>query len=315
MLQLFAGSAAYPTRTGPDDPGPVLTIGNFDGVHRGHQHLLDRLVTRARALGAPSCVYTFEPPPRVVLAPQQHRPRILAWTDKLRLLHEHGVDQVVVDRFTRAFAQHPPEWFANEILGVRLRASALVVGYDFRFGKARAGDLPLLRQLLPQVPVEQVQAWTADEGVISSSAVRGLVAEGQVEQAARLLGRPHSICGTVIAGDQRGRTIGFPTANLETDAELLPANGVYVVRARVNSGDWLPAVANLGTRPTFQGQRTQVEVHLLDMSMDLYGHELTVAFEARLRDERRFSGVDALVAQIREDVAAARVLLGAPVRP
>lgn len=310
MTQLYAGSAAYPPAT--SGPGPVLTIGNFDGVHRGHQHLLARLVSRARALGVPSCVYTFEPPPRVVLAPQQARTRILAWPEKMRLLADHGVDHVVVERFTRAFAQHPPEWFATQILGARLRAAALVVGYDFRFGRARAGDLALLRRLLPHVPVEQVEALYLDEQLVSSSTVRGLVLEGAVERAAALLGRPHCIRGTVVGGDQRGRTIGFPTANLETDSELLPAPGVYAVRARVDGGAPLPAVANLGFRPTFEGRSFLVEVHLLDQSLDLYGHELIVQFEARLRAEQRFSGVDALVAQIRADVEAARGVLGAP---
>lgn len=310
MMQLFAGSAAYPPPQ--SGPGPALTIGNFDGVHRGHQHLLSALVARARALGVPSCVYTFEPPPRVVLAPQQARTRILAWPEKMRLLGDHGVDHVVVERFTRAFAQHPAEWFATQILGARLRASALVVGYDFRFGRARAGDLPLLRKLLPHVPVEQVEALHLDGELVSSSTVRSLVLEGAVERAAALLGRSHVIRGTVVAGDQRGRSIGFPTANLETDSELLPASGVYAVRVRVDGGPGLPGVANLGVRPTFEGRQFLVEIHLLDFSGDLYGHELVVSFEARLRAEQRFSGVDGLVAQIRADVEAARGVLSAP---
>lgn len=306
MTLLFAGSAGYLSPS----PRPVLTIGNFDGVHLGHQHLLGKLVEKARALGVPSCVYTFEPPPRVVLAPQQHQPRVLAWPDKLRLLGEHGVDHVIVERFTRAFAQHPPEWFASHVLGTRVDPAALVVGYDFRFGRARAGDLPLLRQILPGVPIEQVDAMTLDGEVVSSSRVRALVREGDLERASALLGRPHNIRGTVVAGDQRGRTIGFPTANLETDSELLPANGVYAVHARVDGGPPVPGVANLGVRPTFEGMRFRIEVHLFGGPYELYGRELVVSFVSRLRDERRFPDADALVAQIRVDVTEARERLG-----
>ncbi len=310
MSQLFAGSAGYLNPS----PRPVLSIGNFDGVHRGHQHLLARLRARAAELGAPSCVYTFEPPPRVVLAPQQHQPRILPWPEKFRLLGQHGVEHVVVERFTRAFAQHPAEWFARQLLGARLQPRALVVGYDFRFGKARAGDLAMLQKLLPGVPIEQVSALELDGEVVSSSRIRTLVREGQVERARELLGRPHTVRGTVVPGDQRGRTIGFPTANLETDAELLPSNGVYAVFACIDGGDPLPAVANLGVRPTFDGRRYLIEVHLLEGGRELYGHELAVSFVTRVRDERRFDGPDALVAQIRADVIVAREALGLPAR-
>ncbi len=303
---VFAGSAAYP----PDGPGPVLSIGNFDGVHRGHRHLLDAVVRRARALGVPACIYTFDPPPRVVLAPGQHRPRILAWTDKVGLLGEAGIDQVVVERFTRAFAQHPPEWFVDEILGRRLRPAAMVVGYDFRFGRARAGGLDLIRARLPAVPIAQVDAHELD-GVVSSSRIRDVVSTGDVAEGARLLGRPHFVRGTVVPGEQRGRRIGYPTANVETDAELVPPAGVYAVRARVDGGGEHDAVANLGVRPTFGGGAFSIEVHLLDWSGDLYGRELTVSFLDRIRGEQRFADAEALKQQIRLDVAAARGVLEA----
>lgn len=307
MVQLFAGSAGYLQPS----PRPALTIGNFDGVHLGHLHLLRRLVETARSLGVPSCVYTFEPAPRIVLAPQQHQPRVLAWPDKLRLLGEAGVDHVIVERFTRAFAQHPPEWFASQVLGRRVAPSALVVGYDFRFGRARQGDLAMLRHTMPGVPIEQVQALELDDEVVSSSAIRSLVAAGAVERAAVLLGRPHFLRGTVVQGDQRGRTIGFPTANLETDSQLNPADGVYAVRASVDGGPPLPGVANLGVRPTVDGKRHLIEIHLLDGDRhELYGHELVVSFVSRLRAEQRFPDLDALVAQIREDAAEARRRLG-----
>lgn len=302
MPEVFAGSAAYPKPS----PGPVLTVGNFDGVHRGHRHLLRHVVAQAQARGVPAAVYTFDPPPRVVLAPQQHKPRILSWTDKVRLLGEVGIDQVIVERFTRAFAQHPAEWFADEILGRRLAPSAMVVGYDFRFGRARAGTLGMLKKRLEGVHLEQVEALDDGSTVVSSSFIRNLVSEGEVDRAAELLCSPYVLRGTVVPGARRGRTIGFPTANVETDAELVPARGVYAVHARSDGGDWLPAVANLGTRPTFDGRQFLIEVHLLDQSLNLYGSELEVAFRARLRGEQRFDGADALTAQIRQDVRAAR---------
>lgn len=302
MPEIFAGSASYPVPS----PAPVLSIGNYDGLHQGHRHLLSHLVTQARALGAPAAVYTFDPPPRVVLAPQLHQPRIQSWPDKVRIMGELGVDQVIVERFSRAFAQHPPEWFVSEVLGRRISPRACVLGYDFHFGRARAGDINTLRTLLPETPIEQVSALQIDGEIVSSSRIRRAVAEGEVQVATRLLGLPHRIRGTVVSGDQRGRTIGFPTANLHTDAQLLPSNGVYAVHASVDGGEWLPAVANLGERPTFDGRRYLIEVHLLDFSADLYGHELQVGFIERLRSEQRFDGPDALAAQIRLDVQAAR---------
>lgn len=306
--QIFAGSAQYPSTL----PAPVVTIGNFDGVHRGHHSLLGRLRERADEVGAPACVYTFEPPPRVLLAPKAKRsPRIMPWTEKIRLLGEAGIEQVIVERFTRSFSQHPPEWFVHEILGQRLRARALVVGYDFRFGRARAGDVGFLRRTVPQLPVDQVRPFKDGADTISSSAIRKLVVAGDVERAAYFLGRPHTITGTVVDGDKRGRTLGFPTANVQTEDELLPVAGVYAVEARLNRrGSWRPAVANLGVRPTFvQGGRFTVEVHLLDFSGDLYGDEVQVRFVGRIRDERHFDGRDALLHQLHHDVDAARALL------
>ncbi len=308
MPRIFAGSRAYVSPS----PRPVLSIGNYDGLHLGHRHLIETLVHRARALDAPACVYTFDPPPRVVLAPQQHQPRIQSWPDKVRIMGELGVDHVIVERFTRSFAQHPPAWFADEILGRRIDPKAMVVGYDFRYGRARAGDVNSLRAALPDVDVEQVEALEMEDRIVSSSAIRRLIEDGDMRTAAALLGCPHMIRGTVVPGDQRGRTIGFPTANLQTDADLLPARGVYAVWARVNNGSPIAAVANLGNRPTFDGTTFLVEVHLLDFTGELYGHEMEVAFVERLRGEIRFEGVGALVTQIRLDVELARDRLGSP---
>jgi len=219
------------------------------------------------------------------------------------------VDQVVVERFTRSFARHPPRWFVEEILGRRLVPEALVLGYDFRFGSGRSGGVETLRAALPDLPIEQVAALEMDGDIVSSSRIRALVTQGSVAAAARLLGCPHVIRGTVVSGDARGRTIGFPTANLESDAELFPAQGVYACRARTNGDCWHDAVANLGTRPTFDGRGFLVEVHLLDFSGNLYGAEMEVAFHERIRGERAFDGPESLRKQIAQDVDAARSAL------
>lgn len=305
MARVIAGSAAYQAPT----PGPVVSIGNFDGVHRGHQAMLQELLQQAEQRDTISCVYTFEPPPRVVLAPHQYVPRISPWPDKVRMLAEFGVEDIVVERFTRAFAQHPAEWFADQVLRQRLRAQAVVVGYDFRFGKARGGDIERLRELLPEIPITQVDAYKLDGTTVSSSSIRDAIGEGRVADAAELLGRPHLIRGTVVAGERRGRKLGFPTANIEVDSGALPRHGVYAVRARADGGEWLDAVANVGVRPTFEGEALSVEVHVLDGSFDFYGSEFEVQFVDRVRDEQKFDGIDALMARIRKDCEAARLLL------
>jgi riboflavin kinase/FMN adenylyltransferase len=244
------------------------------------------------------------------LAPGLDEPRITDWTTRARLLGELGVEIVVIERFTRAFAQHPPEWFVDEVLGRRLCPLELVVGYDFRFGRARAGNVDTLRARLHGTKVLQVEALEMEGEVVSSSRIRRLLREGEVETAARLLGRPHEVSGVVVPGDRRGRTLGFPTANVETDAGLLPPSGVYAVRVQVDGGPATDGVANLGQRPTFGGAGPfLVEAHLLDFRGDLYGRALRVHFVKRLRSEQRFADVAALQEQIRADVVAARAVL------
>jgi riboflavin kinase/FMN adenylyltransferase len=283
-----------------DGPPGVVTIGNFDGVHIGHRALL----ARARALErGPVVAYTFHPAPRDVLRPDNTVRRIQRLQDRVDLLLEAGADHVVVEPFDRAFAGRSPRSFAEEILVGRLRATGVVVGWDFRFGKGRAGNAEGLRALL-DVPVVQVEAVQSGEAVASSSRIRTLIAAGSVEEAAVLLTRPHVVYGTVVAGQQRGRTLGFPTANLRVLTPLVPGDGVYAVRVGER-----PGVANVGVRPTFDDAPPSVEVHLLDFDGDLYDQELAVAFLHRLRDERRFPDVDALREQIRADVEAARSLL------
>ena len=294
-------------RTPRQSPGPVLTIGNFDGVHRGHQALLARVIGQARAHGTRSCAYTFDPSPVEVLRPELRRPRIQSLEDRLEALGSYGIDEVIVEAFDLDFARHDAAWFASEVIGRRIGAQAVVVGWDFRFGHGREGDATALAGLLP-IPVEQVPALSMDGEVVSSSRIRNLLLEGDVDGAARLLGRPYRIRGRVVHGDGRGRTIGFPTANIDATTELLPANGVYAVWLTSTDGR-RAAVANLGTRPTFDGVGRRLEAHALDGASDLYGQDVAVDCVARLRGEVKFSSKDELVAQIARDCADARLRL------
>ena len=284
---------------------PVLTVGNFDGVHRGHRVLLERLVARAREIGRPSMVYTFEPSPRMVLGRGPHY-RILQVEDKVSLLGQLGVDQVCLERFSPALAARPSEWFVQEVLSHRLRPSAMVVGHDFRFGRGRSGTAELVQESLPDLPFTQVEGELEGQEIISSSSIREAVAKGRVALAAKMMGCCHRLRGRVVPGAGRGRTLGGPTANIAPETELLPARGVYAVRLFDSEGRTLPGVANLGLRPTFGGRTYTVEVHLLDFVGDLYGDEVCVDFVERIRDEQRFSGVEELVARIQQDIQATR---------
>ncbi len=289
----------------------VLAIGNFDGVHRGHRHLFDRLSAAARALGGHAVAMTFEPHPTRILAPERAAPLLVGLDRKLELLSETPLDTVVVQRFDRVLAAQSPRDFVRDVI-VGLRAREVFVGEDFRFGRDRAGDGTVLTALglelgftahvIPQVAV-------AGE-TISSSRVRSALAQGDLSLAAQLLGRPFDLDGLVIEGFRRGRTLGFPTANLSTPCEALPRDGVYAVRVRVftDSAPAIPGVMNIGTRPTLQAGRA-LEVHLLDTDRALYGQTLRVEFVQRLRDERRFDGIEALRTQITDDVRNARAAL------
>jgi riboflavin kinase/FMN adenylyltransferase len=284
----------------------VVTIGNFDGVHLGHRALL--AAARQLAGGGRVCAFTFNPSPRDVLAPPDKRQPLLQPIDeRVDALLRCGADQVIVEPFDRAMAALEAADFCIEILDRRLGAAGVVVGWDFRFGHGRAGDAGVIERVLG-LPVVQVGGVEVDGAVVSSSRVRRCLADGDVALAARLLGRPHDVAGVVEHGDQRGRTIGFPTANVGVTGGLVPANGVYAVRALVG-GVVRPGVANVGTRPTFQGTGVRVEVHLFGFAGDLYGAPIRVDFIERVREERPFPGLDALVAQIRADADVARAVL------
>lgn len=295
----------------PDDgPPTVVTIGNFDGVHLGHRALLDRTRTLAAAHQARACAFTFDPPPRDVLRPDNAIQRIQRLQDRTAMLLDAGVDHVIVEPFTLAYAAHDARWFAEEILRRRLGAVAVVVGWDFRFGKGRGGTAGTLREAL-DAPVEQIQAYRLDGEAVSSSRIRQALQRGEVAVASTLLGRPHRVVGTVVRGDARGRDLGFPTANIKSQTPLVPAEGVYAVRVRLADQTVRKGVANLGARPTFGGGPPTLEVHLFDFDGDLYGATLAVDFIGRIRDERRFEDRTALVEQIRHDAQAARDLLRA----
>lgn len=297
---------------------PVLTIGNFDGVHVGHQAILRMIVDRARALDGESVLYTFEPHPRRVLQSEKALRLLETFDQKMETLAALGVDAVIAEPFDQAFARVSPEEFIHDYVHARVRPVEVYVGYDFHFGRDREGSMRLLTERGPHLgfSVTVVPEVSVEGRDVNSTRIRQLLAEGEVEEAALLLGRAFCVRGEVTAGDRRGRTLGFPTANLAPETEILPAPGVYYGHLRrLGSGadvkPW-PVVTNVGYRPTFRDGRDLVaEAHLIDFSGDLYGLEVDLSFEGRLRGEIRFESVDALRAQIARDVAAARERLGA----
>lgn len=291
--------------------GSVVTLGAFDGVHRGHQALIARATAAAGAQHLPSIAYTFDPHPAKVLAPKFAPRTLSSLEERVRLLRRYGIDRVLVEPFDAAFASVTADDWVARYLVDRLRPVRVVVGFNFSYGKARGGTPEHLTSCGARFgfEVEVVDPVVIEGMVVSSTRVRELLLEGNVEGAALLLGRPFAITGNVVTGDQRGRTIGFPTANVEPDHELLPEHGVYA--SRVDIGDAVvDAVTNVGKRPTFAGKHVTVETYLLDWQGDLYGKHLRVELIARLREERRFDGIDALKTQLGKDVENARKVLG-----
>ncbi len=292
--------------------GSVATVGVFDGMHLGHQSILDRLLSAAARRKAPSVCVTFSVHPRAVLggeAPQQ----ILSLEHRLDLLEARGVDHAVVIRFDEAFAQVEAETFVEELLVRRLGVAELVVGHDTTIGRARRGDSTKLAELGLRYGFEVVAMGqvVVDGELVSSTAVRRAIASGELVRARRLLGRPVSLLGRIVHGDGRGATLGFPTANLEVTSEAFPPLGVYAVTAECSLGV-LPGVMNFGMRPTFRqaAERAVFEVHVLDRTdLDLYDERMEVSLHSYLRRERRFDGPDDLKRQITADIAAAREVL------
>jgi riboflavin kinase / FMN adenylyltransferase len=288
----------------------VMTIGAFDGLHRGHQHLIGGIVQRARALGCQSAVLTFEPHPDTVIHPERALPVLTSAEERAEVLQTIGVDLLIVVPFNREVMALGAYDFMAQVCGaVALRE--LWVGWDFALGKKREGNARRLGEIGQELgyTVHTIERQTIDGDLVSSTHIREALAAGDVAAAARLLGRPFSVRGEVVAGDKRGRTIGFPTANVAVDPQhAVPSNGVYVCHATV-AGVRHGAVTNIGVRPTFDGTRRTVEAYLLDFTDEIYGETLRLEFLHRLRGEQKFDGIAALVAQITQDVAAARAFL------
>lgn len=309
---LWLDDTAEPASLAPDIlGGTVVVTGNFDGVHRGHQALFARARAEAEARGLVLVALTFDPHPRAVLGTAP--PHLLTSTARrIELIHQLGVNHAFIRRFDRAFAAVTAEHFVERLLVEQLHARVVIAGDNFRFGARRAGDDALLRALGPRLRFEAFTLEATDErGPLSSSRVREALLSRDLAEASHVLGRPHSIAGVVERGEQRGRTIGFPTANLGGVYELVPPDGVYAIAVDRLAGDDARAlgtgVMNIGVRPTVAGEgRRTLEAHVSDFQGDLYGQTLRVHFIRRLRDERRFEGLEALKAQIARDVDEAR---------
>ncbi len=286
---------------------PVVTLGNFDGVHRGHQSIISRTLEYAGTSGRHALLTTFRPHPLKVIRPDSAPPLLMDHNEKMLRIEELGIEHCLVIPFTPSFAQIPAEDFVRRILHEGLQASAVFVGNNFNFGRGREGNLDLLRRLGDQLGIQipEVKDFLVLGSPVSSSRIRRAILSGEVELARELLGRPFTLNGKVIRGDSRGAKLGFPTANMETASEILPGDGVYITRA-VTSGGEYPAVTNVGNRPTFHDASHAVETHFLEPPGDLYDQSLSVQFLSRLRPEVRFASKEQLVRQIAADVEKAR---------
>jgi riboflavin kinase/FMN adenylyltransferase len=311
-MRVFSGSEGL----GEAVAGCVLTVGNFDGLHLGHQALITAVTTRAAELGRPAVVYTFDPHPRRLLYPDRATELLMSWEQLEERLERAGVDCLIREPFTSEFAALTAEVFLANVIVERIAPSEVFVGRAFHFGKGRGGSGETLVALAPALGIRaEVISQVATDGVdVSSTRIRSLVREGQVELAARCLGRPYAIRGVVSHGDRRGRSLGFPTANLDILNELIPQRGVYatvveLLEAEPGAKREHPSVTNIGTRPTFGASQIRVEAHLLDFDADLYEQRIELCFHSRIRDEQRLSGPEELSAQIATDVNRARAIL------
>lgn len=297
----------------PEDPrpaswrSPVLALGNFDGLHRGHIKIIERIQRGAGERGGTSVVLTFDPHPPRIVRPDKAPPLLMTKAQKLDAMARAGVQGVAVVRFTREMSQWDPDVFVRNVLVEWLRVAEVWVGADFLFGRDRSGNFSLLRSLGSQYGfrAEKIDPIRYKDFVVSSTRIRRLVSEGRVDEAGALLGHHYAIDGAVVEGAKRGREIGFPTANLATENELIPPNGVYATAITID-GEMHPAVTNIGQRPTFgDSLATTIEAHVMDKSIDLYGRRVRLAFVQRLRDERKFPDIEALQEQIAADVRRA----------
>ena len=306
-MDVIRGSENIPDRL----KGAFVTIGNFDGVHLGHQFIFRRLVEEARREGRPAVVISFEPHPKMVLHPERRPFYLIASPEeKIRLLAGLGIDAFILIPFSLEYARTTAEEFVREVLRERLRIRRILIGHDYTFGRGKEGNEAFLTEAGRRLgfEVEGINAFCVGDIVISSTKIREALLAGEVRFAATLLGRPYNLSGRVIYGNQRGVRLGFPTANIAPDKELVPARGVYAVRV-IREGKRHEAILNIGFNPTFADGKRSIEVHIFDFHEDIYGESIEILFSARSRDEVRFESPEKLIAQIDRDIARAREIL------
>lgn len=281
----------------------VLTIGTYDGVHIGHQSILKRINNLAKAIGGESILITFHPHPRMIVNDKKVA-LLSTLEEKCRLLAQYEVDNVVIVPFTRSFSQQSPQAYIQDFLVKNFQPQKIVIGYNHRFGKNRAGDLNLLREMGEslQFEVEEISKQLVEDNAVSSTKIRKALEQGKVNEAVSLLGHAYVLEGIVVKGNQLGRKIGFPTANLSVvdEYKLIPENGVYAVRVKVRN-EWYKGMLNIGWRPTVSGQSKTIEVNIFDFEADIYGETIVLDFRHRIRPEQKFAGLDALIRQLKRD--------------
>lgn len=303
----------YSTKDIPGFTNAVLTIGTFDGVHCGHSTILEQVREYAKSVGGESVLITFEPHPRKLIFPEHEIQMITPLDKKLELITAAGIDHVVVVPFTREFAELSAREYVSGFLVGYFKPDAIVIGYDHHFGNDRKGDINLLKELKEDYDFEVVEipAQHIQDAAVSSTKVRNAIAAGEVDGASKMLGRNYTLSGKVTKGAQLGRTIGYPTANIVPNhtEQIIPANGVYAVRVNYK-GSIYSAMLNIGYRPTVSNENTlHIEAHLFDFSQDIYNESLELEFIARLRDEQKFSSVDALKEQLGKDAEHTKQVL------
>jgi riboflavin kinase/FMN adenylyltransferase len=306
-MDVIRGSENIPDRL----KGAFVTIGNFDGVHLGHQFIFRMLIEEARREGRPAVVISFEPHPKMVLHPERRPFYLIASPEeKIRLLAGLGIDAFILIPFSLKYARTTAEGFVREVLRERLRIRRILIGHDYTFGRGKEGNEAFLTEAGRRLgfEVEGINAFCVGDIVISSTKIREALLAGEVRFAATLLGRPYNLSGRVIYGNQRGVRLGFPTANIVPDKELVPARGVYAVRV-IREGKRYEAILNIGFNPTFADGKRSIEVHLFDFHEDIYGESIEILFSERIRDEVRFESPEKLIAQIDRDIARAREIL------
>lgn len=288
----------------------IITLGNFDGLHLGHQELIRTIIRRAKEVNAVSMVVTFRPHPLKILSPEICPPLISIYEEKIRLFEKLGVEVLVKIPFTVEFSSMKPKEFVKKILCDLLGAKEIFVGYNYRFGKGREGNIQTLKKFGEEFgfTVREVEQVSLQGEIISSTGIRNLLREGEVEHAAKLLGRHYAITGVVVKGDGRGKTIGFPTANIAPKHTIIPSKGVYAVRITARDKCY-NGVSNIGLRPTFNKKELTLEVHIFAFNEDLYGEEVTVCFLHKIREEKKFPDAEALILQIQSDIQSAQEFL------